>query len=128
MKKIFRFLLILTVFATCALAQPEAQSIVLTPRDWRDVNKKIEAGYIRALGSSLTATSPTVRPNVFHPLTSDSFINILFIHSERAAITSVTDGSSTVTLSHPITLSRGIYVTMGVQGTRRGTTTYTFTT
>jgi hypothetical protein len=116
MKRIFILFLIVVSAVIASVARAEQTTVVLTAGNWQDVFNKIEAGYIKAFGGALTTASTTSRPSVFHPYTSDSFINILFVPG-KVTITNVTDGSSTVTLSQPITLSRGIYLTMGYKDT-----------
>ncbi|MCI4410011.1 MAG: hypothetical protein JHC26_13045, partial [Thermofilum sp.] len=104
MKRIFLLLLAFALlFSISILAQP--QTVVLTPSNWQDVNNKIQAGYIGAFGTSFSLSKNIAQVYVGSGGSSSSaYIYIVFVNGTV---------SSTNALD-PVTLNRGIYVTISI--------------
>ncbi|MCI4407605.1 MAG: hypothetical protein JHC26_00810 [Thermofilum sp.] len=104
MKRIFLLLLAFFLIATVSVfANP--QSVVLTPSNWQDVNNKIQASYIGAFGTSFSLSKNIAQVYVGSGGSSSSaYIYIVFVNGTV---------SSTNALD-PVTLNRGIYVTISI--------------
>jgi hypothetical protein len=100
MQKIFLFLLIFTVFALSASAQP--QSRVLTPSNWQDVFQKLDAGYLAVVQKR----PPDLATSLGVSGTMQSSIYFVFANGTVKVTPSGAQSPN-------VTLPRGIYIIAG---------------
>jgi hypothetical protein len=99
MKRIFLLLLVFVLlFSVSVFADPQTK--VLTPSNWQDVFQKIQVGYIRAIGGSLTTLSANSETQ-FNTVQGNT---IYLIYTPSTAVLLNKTG-------YPVaTISQGIYI------------------